>query len=777
MFNDITAPDLINCPADTTITCSMIPADLGDLGIASGIDNCDGNLPAVELVTMDVSSCNTGVIVRTFVVTDASGNSSQCSQVITVTNTGELLTIDDILFEPDTIFTESCNSIEPDSIGGFPIINGGDVACYNLSIDFVDDPILVLPTCLDTTIRTYTVIDSCQINGDGMTGVFTFDQVIIVSDLTAPILTLPDSINMDCDSSFMNNVNLVATVFDECGVDLTVTNTAPVGDGMLDASGIYPLGETIVTFTATDFCGNSTIATTVINIIDTIPPFFKCNKPILEITDDGTVDFIIGVGNVENLEDNCSDSLNISCFFVDSLNATTGNPMDTLMTYDCDSLGINTYYLMCVDEAGNFAVCEAVVEIQDNIGICDSTVVNINGNIFTPDLQAIEKVSVYLEEAGQSAYMTDADGSYAFPSMPMGGAYDIIPSRNDEHDNGVSTLDLILIQKHLLETKILDNPYNLIAADINNSGDISSIDLIQLRKLILGVYQEFPDNKSWRMIDADYQFVDPSDPWAESFPEDYEISNLNSNMSVDFVGIKIGDINGSVSANVNSDNVENRNAKTVNAYFTDQFVTSGQRVSIDIAIDKEISLSGFQTGITHIGLVLESVTSDVIDISMANIHQPDTDLSNISWNVKGDGVQLVPGNILTFTFTATRDLRVGNVLEINNESVNTEMYLGNNLEIVDLKLKAKTSSGMTVSQNIPNPWINQTSIEVSVEKAGMGELIIQDLMGRTVYQQELSLLAGANVVTIDKQKFNGKGLFVYTVISGDSQYSMQMIKL
>ncbi len=777
MFMDTTAPDLINCPADTTISCSMIPADLGDLGIANGIDNCDGNLPAVELVTMDINSCNTGVIVRTFVATDAAGNSSQCSQVITVTNTGELLTIDDILFEPDTIFTESCNSISPDSIGGFPVINGGDMACYNLSIDFMDDPVLVLPTCMDTTIRTYTVIDSCQINGDGMTGIFTFDQVIIVSDITAPILTVPDSINVDCDSSFVNIIDLVATVFDECDVDLTVTNTAPVGDGMLDASGDYPPGVTTVTFTATDFCGNSTIATTVVNVIDTIAPFFKCNKPVLEITDDGTVDFIIGDENVENLEDNCSDSLNITCFFVDSLNATMGNPLDTLITYDCDSLGINQYYIMCVDEAGNFAVCVADVEIQDNIGICDSTVVNINGNILTPDLQPVEKVSVYLEEAGQSAYMTDNDGTYAFPAMPMGGAYDIIPSRNDDHDNGVSTLDLILIQKHLLESRLLENPYQLIAADINNSGNVSSIDLIQLRKLILGVYEELPDNTSWRMVDAAYEFANPLDPWAETFPEEYEISNLNSHMDIDFVGVKVGDINGSVTANVNSKTTENRNVNSVRAFYTDQFVTAGQYVSVDIVIDDRVNLAGFQAGIKHKGLVLESVTSDIFDLTIANIHHIDENSSAISWNAKHDLVHLQNGTMFTMNFIADRDIRLGNSLSIDNNILKTEIYFEHILEVADLILLSKTSSGMTVRQNVPNPWNSETTIEVLVENPGTGELIIQDLMGRTVYEQDLRFLAGVNIITLDKQKFKGKGLFVYTVISGDSQYSMQMIKL
>ena len=54
---------------------------------------------------------------------------------------------------------------------------------------------------------------------------------------------------------------------------------------------------------------------------------------------------------------------------------------------------------------------------------------------------------------------------------------------------------------------------NLIAADIDNSGSITTTDLLELRKLILGHYTDFPDNTSWRMMDADYTFVDPYNPF------------------------------------------------------------------------------------------------------------------------------------------------------------------------------------------------------------------------------------------------------------------------
>jgi hypothetical protein len=87
--------------------------------------------------------------------------------------------------------------------------------------------------------------------------------------------------------------------------------------------------------------------------------------------------------------------------------------------------------------------------------------------------------------------------------------------KNDDWGNGVSTLDLVLIQKHLLGIKALDNSYDLIASDANLSGSISAADLFEFRKLILGVEDELSGGKSWRFVEGSYSFANPMSPWNE----------------------------------------------------------------------------------------------------------------------------------------------------------------------------------------------------------------------------------------------------------------------
>lgn len=63
---------------------------------------------------------------------------------------------------------------------------------------------------------------------------------------------------------------------------------------------------------------------------------------------------------------------------------------------------------------------------------------------------------------------------------------------------------MVLVARHILGTQLLDSPYKIIAADVNRSNTVSTADLVDMRKLILQYEGSFPDNTSWRFIDASY---------------------------------------------------------------------------------------------------------------------------------------------------------------------------------------------------------------------------------------------------------------------------------
>lgn len=58
--------------------------------------------------------------------------------------------------------------------------------------------------------------------------------------------------------------------------------------------------------------------------------------------------------------------------------------------------------------------------------------------------------------------------------------------------DGVSTLDLVRIQRHILGIQPFKNKYNLAAADCNDNGSVTASDLAELRKLLLGITSKLP---------------------------------------------------------------------------------------------------------------------------------------------------------------------------------------------------------------------------------------------------------------------------------------------
>lgn len=141
---------------------------------------------------------------------------------------------------------------------------------------------------------------------------------------------------------------------------------------------------------------------------------------------------------------------------------------------------------------------------------------------------------------------TGGSGAYGFCPCEECRYFTVTPTKDNNHLNGVSTFDLVLISKHILGIEPLGSPYKMIAADANKSNSITTNDIVEIRKLILGIYNEFPANTSWRFVPASFSFPNPANPFQQPiFPEagkqiDMAASQTNK---VDFVAIKVGDVN------------------------------------------------------------------------------------------------------------------------------------------------------------------------------------------------------------------------------------------
>jgi len=236
---------------DTTAPTIIVPDNI----TAEAINPMINHIELGELVTSDsvgVESITNdkpdafpfGSTTVTWTVMDISGNISEVTQTVTLidTTSPEIFVPADIIAEATSL---SGNMIELGEATGYDIMGIASVT---------EHPPRFF-TLGETTIE-WTVVDT---SGNSASAT----QTVTIVDTTAPSITAPASITMEATSADSNIVTLGNPVFSDL-VDIpSISNNAP---------DVFPLGETIVTWTAVDVSGNSASATQTVTIVDTTAP-------------------------------------------------------------------------------------------------------------------------------------------------------------------------------------------------------------------------------------------------------------------------------------------------------------------------------------------------------------------------------------------------------------------------------------------------------------------------------------------------------------------------
>jgi len=793
---DKLAPSFDVCLIDLTIDCKYLydVNDLSEFGsyvtgtagttefddgygnvytIGDGVvdDNCD-SISIVELPAIDSTECGNGFITRTFEATDCMGNVSTKTQTINVTNNDPFV-CEDIVW-PDTVVTlqniclNSSMTISTDD-AGYPSWPADNCALIGVSYkdEFSDDPLSGCPKI----IRKFKLIDWCQyVSNSGSTlGLCEFEQTIDVINTIPPVITssMADTIIDTDPETCLADIRIEATAVDSCtdATDLywshTFVNIAP---GSLTSTGVgnvitgtYPSGVYRLIWHVDDRCGNSTTKSLMVTIRDGKAPQAICLQGLH-----------VSLGQMQGMEpmaevwasefdggsfDNCTATEDL----IISFSATDLDSTNMVVTCDDFKSGPLSVDLWITDEAGNQSYCTAFLDVQDNANLCPiCRTVKVTGKVLNIKGEAMKNVDVMLEDdLGMTLDVTDLEGDYAFNDLEMYANYHLAPSIDDAYLNGVSTLDLVLIQRHILGLNLLDNAYKVIAADVDNSNSVNTLDLIQIRKLILGINTDFGGAPSWRFIDQQHEFIDAQIPW--SYPTAMDMFELDYDAEeMDFVGVKTADVNVSAKLNLMDIDVDNRSADFEVELNMESGVTQ-------LIATKDVSLYGLQ-----MNLKLASNPSEIIPgvINIAKEHYHfDSGQCLISYNNK-DLIEIKAGDILF-------ELNSNAMISVSDELIRSELY-NEHLEtvhIVDTRT-IESIPGFEVSQNHPNPFTEFTDVDIQVPEEGVVTMQLSDVTGRLLYQKEILLLEGANSIRIDSKILNGyEGMilasfrFKHTIIS------------
>ena len=722
----------------------------------------------------------------------------------------------------------SCGDIAPTE--AITIDNGPcDLLAYEVTADTFEIP---GDACFKIA-RTYHVINWCtyeagqepveiaRIEGDhGFAGgimitsegnedkgYFTYVQVLKVHDDVAPVVTVinpdscitgigvdalpygeeditPGSSPFECDepktwralaTDCSSNISFVGRLYNATTGELVREVQSSELTYVVNNKDTY-----YAEFWAYDNCGNSAGAR------GEDIKFWDCKKPTPYVLNGVAVELMpTGMVQVwatdlnQNSFDNCTDQSKLDFrIWADFLGEapTTRLGVENLgkvITFDCNRVGTNIVYIYVMDEEGNFDYAQTYVIVQDNMNACTNVEAGgmVAGTIVNPQGENVESVNIQISGGAEQAMTTGADGQYMF-MLEQGVDYTVTPTKDINPLNGVSTFDLVLISKHILGITTFDSPYKYIAADVNKSGTITAFDMVQLRQLILNITETFPANDSWRFVDAAYEFTS-ANPASEGFGEAYSITGLNTNMeNVNFVGVKVGDVNGNAQANSLLGAESRSVAGTFELTTAEQFVSAGQQVTVSFTADQLANIEGYQFTMNYAGTDGQ-IGEGVAKAANFNTNQAAKGIIATSWNGEaGAGEEL-----FELSFVANRSGMLSELLSITSEVTQAEAYsVEGELQSVGLRFtEGAVAAGFELSQNTPNPFGEETVIGFNLPQAGQATLTVMDAQGKVLRSISADYGKGYNQIVVKARELGATGVLYYQLESADNVATKKMI--
>lgn len=623
-------------------------------------------------------------------------------------------------------------------------------------------------------------------------GYYQYDQIIKVDDQTMPDINIPDTLEIklydgrrskeddrSCDDSGtirLSGIDICENSKNNSLLDWSVQfldghnnptfsytgNERDIATPMARPGTIMP-----ITIRLIDACGNESQKDVILEYIDAKSPVPICVGALqTTVSNDNVIDIWASDFDFGSY-DNCGNIQSVTAVFSGE---TPLRPHDDdfesqrNLQYSCDSLSMTTDLdIWFWDESGNGDFCQSSLLILDECTqVEQGRAVHIGGQITSIQGQMMKGVMLNIDselsEYPKSIPST-SDGLYSFDSNPVGFDYSISAVKDKDYLNGITTLDVLRIQQHVTGEHVITDPYLFIAADVNNDEDITALDIVSLRNALLGLSRRFPNNSSWRFVDQSSE-MDIERIWP--FKERINHFNVDGDeMTSDFMGIKIGDLN--MSASSNGLQSESRYENMSELFY--HLYAEGEYVIVDF-YSNENSIRGFQLTLRHKHLDLLEISSPTLSIDKNHFSTHDFETS-ISWS---DNAEVHQSQNILFTAIFKRNLLIKSGISLSS-ILSPEMYQGESLSTKKIVLTDKEA--LPTEINIfPNPFYEK--VDISFPNQDLPQVLrIFNVNGTEVIQKnQLS-----QHFQIDKSEFDGFGLYYLNAAYRDGRVTTKTLFL
>jgi hypothetical protein len=393
---------------------------------------------------------------------------------------------------------------------------------------------------------------------------------------------------------------------------------------------------------------------------------------------------------------------------------------------------------------------------------------------------------------------------------------------NYDYLNGVSTLDVVRITKHILGIEELQSPFQKIAADVNNSGTITTLDLIRIRKLILNIDLEFSDVDSWRFVPAlgeldggfwsDF-YEDPfSAVWAapdgsaRPYPAYLEKVDINSASPYtfydkvwSFYAVKSGDVDGSAVVNPDLLGDDGDTFLFTETKASAEILASGATpeevllATVSVGTGEVIDLDGYQFSVNFDDYSLELLSVEPGDIAFSSEdfvvdYQGDNASIRTLWtNFTTEPVIVSDSDkLFTLVFRPRTDLlSLGGLVSFggSNDFTDEIISAGAKRSNASLQVSFEKASvkDFIIKEAYGNPFTGSGNLHLSLEMRELKEvsILLQDSQGQSVLLDYDELLLGDNEIEIPASmvSFLQNGSIFYTIATDAQVESGTIIKM
>src|SRR3989442_2780498 len=380
-----TTPPKLTPPKDIKAEATSLTDNAIDLGNATATD--------IEPVTITSNATKTFPLGKNLVLwtaTDGAGNKANATQIVDVVDT----TAPKIV-PPQNIVSEATSMNNNTVQLGVPTVT--DLQHVTVTNNAPKTFPLGMTTVLWTTVDV-----------SGNTANAT--QTVTVKDTTAPKLTPPKDITIEATSANANVVDIGKANATDTVDAVSITNNATTA---------FPIGKTVIAWTAKDTSGNTANTTQIVDVVDTTPP--KLTQP-KDIKAEAT-----------SLTDNAIDLGNATATDIEPVTITS-NATKTF------PLGKNLVLWTATDGAGNKANATQIVDVVDTTAPKVTPPNNIVVNATSAISNHIDIGNVTTWDAVKVASVSNNT-----PSVFPFGNTTVMWTAKDEAGNTASAIQLIQV--------------------------------------------------------------------------------------------------------------------------------------------------------------------------------------------------------------------------------------------------------------------------------------------------------------------------------------------